>query len=58
MPRFVAFLRGVSPMNAKMTQLAYCFETAGFSEVRTLLSSGNVVFSARAASADTRRISG
>jgi uncharacterized protein (DUF1697 family) len=40
-------------MNAKMPELKCCFETAGFTEVRTLLSSGNVVFSARAASADT-----
>lgn len=50
MPRYAAFLRGVSPMNAKMADLRRCFERAGFSEVRTLLSSGNVVFSARAAS--------
>ncbi|MFT3736445.1 MAG: DUF1697 domain-containing protein [Rhodocyclaceae bacterium] len=44
MPRYVAFLRGVSPMNAKMPALKAAFETAGFSNVRTLLSSGNVVF--------------
>ena len=49
MPRYVAFLRGVSPMNAKMPELNRCFEACGFSEVRTLLSSGNVVFNARAA---------
>jgi len=47
MPRYVAFLRGVSPMNAKMPELKRCFESAGFTDVRTLLSSGNVVFSAR-----------
>ena len=34
-------------MNAKMPELKRSFEAAGFSEVRTLLSSGNVVFSAR-----------
>jgi len=51
MPRYVAFLRGVSPMNARMPQLKQCFETAGFSNVRTLLSSGNVVFDARSSSA-------
>jgi uncharacterized protein (DUF1697 family) len=34
-------------MNAKMPALKRCFEAAGFSEVRTLLSSGNVVFSGR-----------
>ena len=48
MTRYVAFLRGVSPVNAKMPELKHCFETAGFSEVRTLLSSGNVAFSTRA----------
>jgi uncharacterized protein (DUF1697 family) len=48
MPRYVAFLRGVSPMNAKMPDLKRCFEEAGFADVRTLLSSGNVVFSSRA----------
>jgi uncharacterized protein (DUF1697 family) len=45
MPRYVAFLRGVSPMNAKMPELKKCFESAGFTDVKTLLSSGNVVFS-------------
>ena len=37
-------------MNAKMPELKRSFEAAGFSDVRTLLSSGNVVFSARKAS--------
>lgn len=50
MARYAAFLRGVSPMNAKMPELKRAFESAGFTEVRTLLSSGNVVFSARKAS--------
>ncbi|HVP60232.1 MAG TPA: DUF1697 domain-containing protein [Myxococcaceae bacterium] len=50
MPRYAAFLRGVSPMNAKMPELKRAFEEAGFGEVRTVLGSGNVVFSARAAS--------
>jgi uncharacterized protein (DUF1697 family) len=53
MPRYVAFLRGVSPMNAKMPALKRCFEAAGFSGVRTLLSSGNVVFNARSSSPAT-----
>lgn len=48
MPRYVAFLRGVSPMNAKMPELKRCVQSAGFNEVRTLLSSGNVVFTSRA----------
>ena len=49
-PTHAAFLRGVSPMNAKMPDLKRSFEAAGFDEVKTLLSSGNVVFRARAAS--------
>ena len=44
MPRYIAFLRGVSPMNAKMADLKACFEKMGFADVRTVLSSGNVVF--------------
>jgi len=51
MPRYVAFLRGVGPLNAKMAELKRCFEDAGFTEVRTVLGSGNVVFDARAARA-------
>jgi uncharacterized protein (DUF1697 family) len=50
MPRYAAFLRGVSPMNAKMPELKKAFEAAGFTEVKTVLSSGNVVFNARKAS--------
>ena len=37
-------------MNAKMPAVKACFEAAGFTEVKTLLSSGNVVFGARAGS--------
>lgn len=50
MPRFVAFLRGVSPLSARMPELKRCFEAAGFDDVRTLLASGNVAFSSRSAS--------
>lgn len=50
MTRYAAFLRGVNPMNAKMPELKACLEAAGFTGVRTLLSSGNVVFDARPAS--------
>ena len=53
MPRYAAFLRGVSPMNAKMPALKRAFEAAGFTEVKTVLSSGNVVFDARPASEST-----
>ena len=42
MPRFVAFLRGVGPMNARMADFKRCFEGASFTNVRTILSSGNV----------------
>jgi uncharacterized protein (DUF1697 family) len=38
-------------MNARMSELRSCFEAEGFRDVRTLLSSGNVVFDARASSA-------
>ena len=51
MPRYAAFLRGVMPMNAKMPDLKRAFEAAGFTDVRTVLSSGNVVFTARSAGA-------
>jgi uncharacterized protein (DUF1697 family) len=50
MPRYVAFLRGVSPLNAKMPALKACFESAGFTAVKTVLGSGNVVFDVRTAS--------
>jgi uncharacterized protein (DUF1697 family) len=50
MPRYAAFLRAVSPMNAKMPQLKRAFKAAGFTDVKTVLSSGNVVFSARTSS--------
>src|SRR5947199_10604919 len=51
MPRYAAFLRGVSPMNAKMPELKQAFESAGFTDVKTILASGNVAFNARATSA-------
>jgi uncharacterized protein (DUF1697 family) len=44
MARFVAFLRGVMPTNAKMPELKAAFESAQFSNVKTVLGSGNVVF--------------
>src|SRR5690242_7136494 len=53
MPRYVAFLRGVTPMNAKMAELKRCFEQAGFEGVKTVLSSGNVAFTAASASEAT-----
>jgi uncharacterized protein (DUF1697 family) len=49
MPRYVALLRGVTPTNAKMTDLRECLEGAGLSDVRTVLASGNVAFNTRTA---------
>jgi uncharacterized protein (DUF1697 family) len=46
--RYAAFLRGVMPTNAKMPELKRCFEAVGFTDVKTVLASGNVVFTARA----------
>src|SRR5262252_4895631 len=37
------------PTNCKMADLKRAFEAAGFTDVKTVLGSGNVVFSARAA---------
>lgn len=53
MPRYVALLRGVMPTNCKMAELRACFEAAGFGDVRTVLSSGNVAFDARASALAT-----
>ena len=50
MPRYAAFLRGVMPVNAAMPDLRRAFEAAGFTEVTTFLSSGNVAFTAPAGS--------
>lgn len=50
MPRYAALLRGVSPMNCKMPELKKALEKAGFTDVKTVISSGNAVFSSRAAS--------
>ncbi|HTV00493.1 MAG TPA: DUF1697 domain-containing protein [Luteitalea sp.] len=53
MSRYVAFLRGVSPSNASMPALVAAFERAGFANVRSILSSGNVAFDSRRASNTT-----
>ncbi|TAM68200.1 MAG: DUF1697 domain-containing protein [Microbacteriaceae bacterium] len=46
MMRYIALLRGVNVggINIKMSDLAAVFRELGFSEVRTVLASGNVVF--------------
>ena len=50
MPRYAAFLRGVSPMNCAMPALRKALEKAGFENVKTLLSSGNATFDSRSTS--------
>ena len=47
MPRYVALLRGVSPLNLSMSDLRRLMEGAGFTAVRTILASGNVAFDTR-----------
>ncbi|MHC5795722.1 DUF1697 domain-containing protein [Lacisediminihabitans sp. FW035] len=52
MPRYVALLRGINVGRAKaipMADLASVFTTLGFTEVATVLRSGNVVFESRTA---------
>ena len=44
---YAAFLRGVSPMNCKMAELKRCLEGCGMTDVKTVLASGNAVFTAR-----------
>jgi uncharacterized protein (DUF1697 family) len=46
MTRYAAFLRGVNVggVNLKMAEVAKAFEEAGFTNVRTILASGNVLF--------------
>jgi uncharacterized protein (DUF1697 family) len=52
MPRYVSFLRGtnVGGRSIKMTDLKSCYEKAGFSQVSTLLQSGNVIFTSNESS--------
>ena len=53
MSRYAAFLRGVMPTNCKMPALQAAFEAAGFTDAKTVLGSGNVVFDARSSSEQT-----
>ena len=45
MTRYIAFLRGVNVggVNLKMADVANAMQAAGFTEVRTILASGNVL---------------
>jgi uncharacterized protein (DUF1697 family) len=47
--RYAALLRGVMPTNVAMPALRAAFEAAGFTDVATVLASGNVLFTAPAA---------
>jgi uncharacterized protein (DUF1697 family) len=49
MTRYAAFLRGVNVggVNLKMAEVAKAFEEAGFTNVRTILASGNVALESR-----------
>jgi uncharacterized protein (DUF1697 family) len=49
MTRYAAFLRGVNVggVNLKMAEVAKAFEDAGFTNVRTILASGNVLLESR-----------
>lgn len=62
MPAYVALLRGIAPMHPKMRSAALrtVFDGLGFDHVRTVISSGNVVFetSERSATGLERRIEG
>lgn len=54
---YAAFLRGISPMNASMPALRAELERAGLENAKTILTSGNASFVARAGSeAAVRRI--
>jgi uncharacterized protein (DUF1697 family) len=49
--RYAAFLRGVSPMNLKIVDFKRCLESAGYSNITTILSSGNAAFDTSSKSA-------
>jgi len=57
MTRYAAFLRGVNVggVNLKMAAVAEALEDAGFTEVRTILASGNVSLDSRAGVDAVRR---
>lgn len=44
--KYIAFLRGIGPGNPNMTndKLRMVFESLGFSDVRSVISSGNIIF--------------
>ena len=54
MVSYAAFLRGIMPMNpnTRNAKLKEVFEGLGFSDVQTVISSGNVVFKSKPHNAD------
>jgi uncharacterized protein (DUF1697 family) len=57
MTEYAAFLRGVNVggVNLKMAEVASALEDAGFSNVRTILASGNVLLESRGKVASVRK---
>jgi uncharacterized protein (DUF1697 family) len=57
MPRYAAFLRGVNVggVTLKMAEVAAVFTAAGFSDVKTILASGNVLLSSSASTVAVRK---
>lgn len=57
MTRYAAFLRGVNVggVNLKMAEVAKAFQDAGFTNVRTILASGNVLLESRSAVGAVRK---
>lgn len=56
MTRYIAFLRGVNVggVNLKMAEVAKVMEATGFTEVRTILASGNVLLDSASDAAKVR----
>ncbi len=56
MPRYVAFLRGINPLNPNMrnARLRSLFQDLGFKDVEPVITSGNVIFQDR--SQDSRAL--
>jgi uncharacterized protein (DUF1697 family) len=52
MPTYVALLRGIAPTNPNMRNEKLCrlFEELGFTDVKSVISSGNIIFSSPATS--------
>jgi uncharacterized protein (DUF1697 family) len=53
MTRYAALLRGVYPSNARNPDLVRAFEAAGFKDVKTVMTSGNVLFDASSGAVGT-----